>query len=65
MPTTSGLAPDGCCILQVGSAVHVDGIRTWLSERPRPDLRLAVSETRTFDRGVLVLLRRQDHESAC
>lgn len=57
------LAPEGCCILQVGSEDHVDGVRAWLSERP--DIRLVVSETRTFVGGVLVLLRRPGGGVTC
>jgi release factor glutamine methyltransferase len=57
------LSADGCCLLQVGSAAHVDGIGSWLTERP--DLRLVVAEIRMFERGVVVLLRRPEQESVC
>ena len=57
------LLPAGCCILQVGSEVHVDGIRTWLAGRP--DVRLVVAETRAYLGGVLVLLRRPGQEPRC
>jgi methylase of polypeptide subunit release factors len=57
------LAPNGRCLLQVGSTDHVDGIVTWLARRP--DLRLVVSEHRVFARGVVVLLQRPGQGSGC
>ncbi len=57
------LADDGRCLLQLGRPAQVSAIRTFLETRP--GLGLEVVETRTFDRGVLVLLRRTGGGAPC